>query len=93
MNRALRTTLTTIAAGALLTIAGAANARGCISGAAVGGVAGHVAGKHAVLGAAAGCAINHHRDKVADRRAADTARQQQVQPQQGTVQNVQPPVR
>ena len=86
MNRALRTTCMTIAAGALLTIAGAASARGCVSGAAVGGVAGHVAGKHAVLGAVAGCAINHHRDKVADRKAAAAAQQQPVQ---GAVQPVQ----
>ncbi len=86
MNRALRTTCTTIAAGALLTFAGVAGARGCVSGAAVGGVAGHVAGKHAVLGAVAGCAINHHRDKVADRKAAAAAQQQPVQ---GTVQPVQ----
>ncbi|MDR5832556.1 hypothetical protein P9250_32415 [Caballeronia sp. LP006] len=35
-------------------------AEGCLKGAAVGGVAGHFAGKHAVLGAAAGCAIGHH---------------------------------
>lgn len=86
MNRALRTTCMTIAAGALLTVAGAASARGCVSGAAVGGVAGHVAGKHAVLGAVAGCAINHHRDKVADRKAAAAAQQQSVQ---GAVQPVQ----
>jgi hypothetical protein len=37
-----------------------AHAAGCVSGAAVGGVAGHLAGRHAVLGAAAGCAIGHH---------------------------------
>ncbi len=86
MNRAFRTTCLTIAAGALLTIAGAANARGCVSGAAVGGVAGHVAGKHAVLGAVAGCAINHHRDKVADRKTAAAAQQQSQAPSQGAVQ-------
>lgn len=33
---------------------------GCLTGAAVGGVAGHVAGGHGVLGAAAGCAVGHH---------------------------------
>lgn len=88
MNKALKTTCITIAAGALLTVTGVANARGCLSGAAVGGVAGHVAGKHAVLGAAAGCAINHHRDKVADKKAA-AAQQQQQQPVQGAVQPVQ----
>ena len=34
---------------------------GCVTGAAVGGVAGHVAGKHGVLGAAVGCAVGHHK--------------------------------
>ncbi len=79
MNRTLKTTCLTLAAVASLTVAGAASARGCVSGAAVGGVAGHVAGKHAVLGAVAGCAINHHRDKVADKKAAAAAQQQPVQ--------------
>ncbi len=37
-----------------------ANAAGCLKGAAVGGLAGHVAGHHGVLGAGAGCAIGHH---------------------------------
>lgn len=41
---------------------------GCLSGALVGGIAGHFAGKHGFLGAAAGCAIGHHR-KVQQRRA------------------------
>jgi hypothetical protein len=36
-----------------------AEAKGCIKGAIVGGVAGHMAG-HGELGAAAGCAIEHH---------------------------------
>ena len=38
----------------------AANAAGCLKGAAVGGVAGHFAGHHGVLGAGAGCVIGHH---------------------------------
>ncbi len=38
-----------------------ASAKGCLKGAAVGGVAGHVVGGHGVLGAAAGCAIGRHR--------------------------------
>jgi hypothetical protein len=37
-----------------------AQAAGCLKGAAVGGIAGHVAGHHTMLGAAAGCAIGHH---------------------------------
>ena len=38
-----------------------ASAKGCLRGAAAGGVAGHYVGKgHAVLGAMAGCAAMHH---------------------------------
>jgi len=37
-----------------------AEAKGCIKGAAVGGVAGHVVGHHGAMGAAAGCAVGHH---------------------------------
>ena len=50
-----------------------ASAKGCLKGAAVGGVAGHVAGHHGVVGAAAGCAIEHHREKVKDKAAAQPA--------------------
>ena len=39
---------------------GAAEAKGCIKGALVGGVAGHYAGRHGFLGAAAGCVIGRH---------------------------------
>ncbi|WP_415774040.1 hypothetical protein [Paraburkholderia sp. J8-2] len=35
-------------------------AAACMEGAAVGGVTGHVAGKHGTAGAAAGCAVGHH---------------------------------
>lgn len=36
-------------------------AKGCIRGAAAGGVAGHMVSKgHGVAGAAAGCAMSHH---------------------------------
>jgi hypothetical protein len=35
-------------------------AAGCLKGAAIGGVAGHFAGHHALLGAGAGCVIGHH---------------------------------
>jgi uncharacterized protein YfiM (DUF2279 family) len=48
-----------------------AHAIGCVSGAAIGGVAGHVAGHHALLGAAAGCAVGHHEKVVARRRAEE----------------------
>ncbi len=39
---------------------GAADAKGCIKGAVVGGVAGHYTHHHGMLGAAAGCVIGHH---------------------------------
>ncbi|WP_454883556.1 hypothetical protein [Sphingomonas oryzagri] len=42
-------------------VAGPVFAKGCIRGAAVGGVAGHFVGKgHAVAGAAVGCVVAHH---------------------------------
>lgn len=44
----------------LFTAANGAQAKGCLKGAAVGAVAGHVARHHAVLGAAAGCVVGHH---------------------------------
>lgn len=37
-----------------------AQAAGCLKGAAVGGMAGHLAGHHGMLGAGAGCVIGHH---------------------------------
>ena len=45
---------------AMTSLSGFAEAKGCLKGAAVGGVGGHVAGHHALLGAAAGCAVGHH---------------------------------
>jgi outer membrane lipoprotein SlyB len=43
-------------------------AKGCLKGAVVGGAAGHLAGHHGILGAAAGCVIGRHeankRDKM-----------------------------
>ncbi len=51
-----------IAAAAMLgmVLSPSADAKGCLKGAAVGGVAGHFAGHHTKLGAAAGCVIGHH---------------------------------
>ena len=56
----MRIPILAIAVFSLAVLSGAAEAKGCLVGAAVGGVAGHVAGKHGVLGAAAGCAVRHH---------------------------------
>ena len=54
-----------------------AEAKGCFKGAAVGGVGGHFVGKgHAVAGAAIGCAVGHHRAKVAARRQAAPSQSQ-----------------
>jgi hypothetical protein len=52
---------------------GVCAAKGCLKGAAVGGVVGHVAGKHGVAGAAVGCAVGHHEAKVKDRQQAQKA--------------------
>ncbi|TPG54068.1 hypothetical protein [Sphingomonas glacialis] len=50
-----------LAVSAALASASPVLAKGCIRGAAAGGVAGHFVGKgHAVMGAVAGCAIAHH---------------------------------
>jgi hypothetical protein len=53
-----------------------AQAAGCLKGAVVGGVAGHFAGHHGVLGAGAGCVIGHHE---ATKHAREKAQQQQQQ--------------
>ena len=45
-----------------------ADAKGCLKGAAVGGVAGHVVGHHGFIGAAAGCAIGHHEAKKNEKK-------------------------
>ena len=45
-----------------------ASAKGCVKGAAVGGVGGHVAGGHGVLGAAAGCAVGRHMANKKDKQ-------------------------
>lgn len=61
-----------LAAGGFATSAGAV---GCLSGAVVGGVAGHVAGKHGLLGAAAGCAVGHHMAVMKKRKKAEEKRE------------------
>jgi hypothetical protein len=65
-----------IAAAAILSLvaaggfAGPAQAKGCLKGAAVGGVAGHMV-NHGALGAGAGCVVGHHE---ANKHAAEQAR-------------------
>jgi hypothetical protein len=56
-------TILTIAAAAIIavaTIPGPAQAKGCLKGAMVGGVAGHFVGHHGLLGAGAGCLVGRH---------------------------------
>ena len=54
-------------------------AAGCLKGAAIGGVAGHFAGHHGLLGAGAGCIIGHHeaskhaRERAEQDRASDSS--------------------
>ncbi len=56
-------------AGLGLVFAGSpASAAGCLTGAALGAGAGHLAGQHAVIGGAAGCAIGHHHAKNVARK-------------------------
>lgn len=64
-----------IVAGLTASLLGAtgAEAAGCLKGAAVGGVAGHFAGHHPILGALAGCAIGHHHAAVMRRRQQQEA--------------------
>ena len=71
-------TLATLLAIGAFAGAPSAEAKGCIKGAIVGGVAGSMAG-HGKMGAAAGCAVGHHRANKKD-KAGDGA---QGQPQQG----------
>jgi hypothetical protein len=61
--------------------AGPAQARGCLKGAAVGGVAGHFLGRHTILGAGIGCLIGHHeaRKRARERAARERALRRQEQ--------------
>ena len=56
-----------------------ANAKGCLKGAAVGGVAGHVVGGHGVAGAAIGCAVGHHQAAKKDKQESAAAAAAPVQ--------------
>ncbi len=57
----------------VLFAAPAAQAAGCLKGAAVGGVAGHFVGHHGLAGAAVGCAVGHHEANKAPRTPAPTS--------------------
>jgi hypothetical protein len=78
-----------IAAALMLSLAstGAAYAKpSCAKGALVGGVGGHVAGKHGLLGAAAGCAIGHHMAKKQERQQREAQARANAQAQAGSQQ-------
>jgi hypothetical protein len=65
----MKTTLAVLAiATSALVAPSTADAKGCLKGAAVGGVAGHYAGRHGVLGAAVGCLYGRHRAKEQERQ-------------------------
>jgi hypothetical protein len=66
-----------LSAAVLLTLPAIGSAKGCLKGAAVGGVVGHVAGHHAVVGAAAGCVIEHHREKVKEKEERKNVKNEQ----------------
>ncbi|MEG9503154.1 MAG: hypothetical protein MIN69_15095 [Methylorubrum extorquens] len=80
----MKAVINTIGAALALTLlvgGSAAEAKGCIKGAIVGGAAGSMAG-HGKMGAAAGCAIGHHKANKKDKQQGGTQGQQdQVQSQ------------
>ena len=49
-----------------------AEAKGCVKGALVGGVAGHYTGHHGVIGAIGGCVVGHHMANEKDKENAAT---------------------
>lgn len=69
----MRFSIIALAFVSLFSFGGMANAKGCLKGAAVGGVGGHIAGNHAVLGAAAGCVIGRHQANKKDKEQAAAA--------------------
>jgi len=74
----MKTIATLLAVAALTLAANAAEAKGCLKGAAVGGVAGHYTGHHGVIGAIAGCAYGRHRAKEEQREGQAPAGQEKM---------------
>jgi hypothetical protein len=70
MNK--RNVVTAISSLTLLTAVGSAHAAGCLKGE---GVAGHVAGHHAVIGAVGECIVGHHYAKEKEKERAVAASQ------------------
>ena len=60
--------------GSLTLFCQASETKGCVKGAAVGGVGGHVAGGHGLLGAGVGCVVGRHMaSKKAKQETTSTA--------------------
>jgi hypothetical protein len=59
---------------ALAAFSTGASAKGCLKGAAAGGIAGHFVHRHGLLGAAAGCAIGHAHAKHKEAQVAQNNR-------------------
>ncbi len=85
MRKIILASAATLALAGFAASSSPANAIGCVSGGALGAVAGHVAGHHALLGAAAGCAIGHHEaTKNSSASNAPAAAQGQTNPSTAT---------
>ena len=75
----MKTITTLLAAAAMLTLAAnTAEAKGCVKGAVVGGVAGHLMHHHTILGAVVGCAVGHHEAVKHEREQKAAAAQQKT---------------
>ena len=61
----LKTATAAALASLVLLVPSVSEAKGCIKCALIGGIAGHVAGHHGLLGAAAGCLIGRHQAHAA----------------------------
>ncbi|CAM3881243.1 hypothetical protein RABR111495_16795 [Rahnella bruchi] len=73
MKKAVLVLGISMAMAGMLLMSSLAQAEGCLKGAVVGGVAGHLK-HHAVIGAVAGCAIGHHLAAQAKKQQAATGK-------------------
>lgn len=73
MKLSVINTAACIVVASIASFAGTAQAAGCLKGAAVGGVAGHYAHHHAIIGAVGGCIVGRH---MANKHAEEVAAQQ-----------------
>jgi outer membrane lipoprotein SlyB len=80
-DRTMRFLTAALCAAGLLVSVNSAQAAGCLSGAVVGGVAGHAV-HHGVMGAVAGCAYGHHLHKEQERKKHEEDKAKQQHPTQ-----------